>query len=125
MFDQRAESPARARGLGQVMPETGGAIAQAMALGSFEADELFKPYISLAFGAYYLANNLSEFEGNPFFALAAYNAGPGNVERWLAGNPRRDVDLFVEDIGYSETQTYVRRVYFFYDMYRQIWAEKI
>ncbi|MBI2910819.1 MAG: hypothetical protein HYY05_01655, partial [Chloroflexi bacterium] len=58
------------------------------------------------------------FDGSPLFALAAYNGGPGNARRWLKSNPRRDPDLFVEDIDFAETRSYVSRVAVHYDAYR-------
>ncbi|MGB2694372.1 MAG: lytic transglycosylase domain-containing protein [Dehalococcoidia bacterium] len=120
-FDPLAGSSAGALGLTQVIPSTGEAIADELDLSDFEVDDLFRPSVSLRFGAYYIGQQLSAFDGNPYYALAAYNGGPGNAERWrdAAGD---DIDRFVEEITYSETRAYVRIVLENLARYRQLYA---
>jgi soluble lytic murein transglycosylase len=101
-----AVSAAGARGLTQVMPATGREIAQR--LGVEYADKhLSRPRVSLTFGGSYLDWTLKLFDDNAFAALAAYNGGAGNVNRWLVP----DDDLFVESISLNETRLYIERVY--------------
>ncbi|MEX1102760.1 MAG: lytic transglycosylase domain-containing protein, partial [Dehalococcoidia bacterium] len=103
-WDANAGSHAGALGLTQVIPPTGEAIAQSLGVDFAPAD-LFRPAVSLKFGANYIAGQLRAF-GNPYHALAAYNAGPGNAERWanFAGGSPAD---FAEAVDFAETQGYV------------------
>jgi soluble lytic murein transglycosylase len=108
-WDPSAGSSAGAMGLTQVIPSTGEAIANALGVASFAPSDLFRPAISLRFGAYYLGGQVRRF-GDPYAALAAYNAGPGAAGRWVGvagGAPAPD---FVEAIDFSETHDYVERV---------------
>jgi soluble lytic murein transglycosylase len=119
-FDPRAGSPAGAIGLTQVIPSTGAAIAEELELADFQPDDLFQPALSLRFGARYLREQLETFDGNVYQALAAYNAGPGNVLRW-AGAAGDDVDRFVAEIEFEQTETYVRLVAENLARYRQVY----
>jgi len=82
---------------------------------------LFRPYASIAFGAYYLWEQLNGFEFNTVVGLAAYNAGPGNAASWLATSGS-DPDFFVEAIGFPSTRLYVQRIYEHYHTYRQLYG---
>ena len=111
--DPYALSVADARGLTQILPSTGRGIATALGRRQFDAADLDKPTVAVEFGAWYLANQLRAFGGDPFRALAAYNAGATPVARWNASDP----DLFVERIDYPETRNYVREVYLHHAIY--------
>jgi soluble lytic murein transglycosylase len=119
-FDPLAGSSAGAIGLTQVIGPTGEEIATDLHLGDFQADDLFRPSLSLRFGAHYLQQQLDTFDGNIYYALAAYNGGPGNALRWarVAGD---DVDRFVAEIEYSQTQAYVQLVTENLARYRQLY----
>src|SRR5262249_35130283 len=82
-FDPRAQSGAEARGLTQVTPPTARAIAGRLGRDDFELRDLFKPRVSIEFGTWFLAQVLSDYKGRLFPAVTAYNAGGGNVSRWL------------------------------------------
>lgn len=110
-FNQYAHSGADALGLTQVIPSTAWAIAESLDEGEFQLDDLYKPYVSIRFGAWFLATQLRAWDNNLLLALAAYNGGSGNVQRWRKALPVPDDDLFVEEIRYSETYSYVKRVY--------------
>mgnify|MGYP003855380969 FL=1 len=120
-YDPRARSRSDARGLTQVIPSTGRFIAAQLGLAGFREDELYHPATSARFGAWYLARTLRAFGGNIYFALAGYNGGPGNVGRWAAGPGAHDMDVFIEQISFAETQNYVRRVIANYAAYRRLY----
>jgi soluble lytic murein transglycosylase len=109
-FDPRAQSGAQAMGLTQVVPPTARSIASRLGRDDFALRDLFKPEVSVEFGTWFLSTLLGEYRGRVFPALTAYNAGGGNVGRWLQrfGD---DPDLLVEQIPFNETQAYLRIVY--------------
>lgn len=117
-FKPDARSGADARGLAQVIPSTGAGIAQQLGDSNFSANDLYLPYIAIRYGAYYLASNLPQFDSKLLPVLAAYNGGPGNADRWLAGSALIDPDLYTERIDLFETEDYLRKVYQNYGFYR-------
>ena len=98
-FRADALSPKGAIGLMQIMPETGAWIAQQLGISDFGVERLYEPDLNLRCGVAYLRYLLDRF-GDWNDALAAYNAGPSNVERWQ-GDPSS---------VFPETRTYVQRV---------------
>lgn len=111
-FNDRAESEAGARGIMQIMPETAQWAAEQMQLEGFHPDRLYEPEYNIRIGVWYLANLLSEFDGDVVLAVAAYNAGRGNVRHWLESK-LWDGDLrTVDQIPYRETRNYVKDVMF-------------
>ncbi|NLE43380.1 MAG: tetratricopeptide repeat protein [Chloroflexi bacterium] len=110
LFESLAFSVASAHGLMQVIPATGEQIARELGWPpDFNTADLYLPYVSVRFGAYYLAQQRDFLDGRLDAALAGYNGGPGNALRWLeqAGD---DPDLFLELITFSETNLYLRRI---------------
>jgi soluble lytic murein transglycosylase len=114
-FYTGAKSPAGARGLMQVMPATAKRVAKANRM-PYDRERLINDSAyNLIIGQVYLSDVIEEFNGSYPMALAAYNAGPQRVKRWLKifGDPRKgDIDIidWVELIPYSETRNYVQRV---------------
>ncbi len=82
-----------------------------------------KPAVNLEFGSSYLAQMLREWNGQPLQALAAYNAGSGNVTRWQQ-RFGTDPDVLVELIPFVETQTYLRIVYDNYRHYQLLYGNQ-
>ena len=121
-WDPSAGSHAGALGLTQVIPSTGQSIANALGLEGFVADDLFRPALSLQFGAYYLGGQVKRF-GDPYQALSAYNAGPANAVRWAKAAPGARPPDFVEAIDISETHDYVERVMDHYAHYLRAYGE--
>ncbi|MGC9358691.1 MAG: transglycosylase SLT domain-containing protein, partial [Anaerolineae bacterium] len=110
LFEGFATSYAAAHGLMQVIPATGAEIAAALNWPpDYETSDLYRPFVSVRFGVWYLAQQRERFDGEIYPALAGYNGGPGNAARWweIAGGDR---DLFVEIIGFEETRAYVTRI---------------
>ena len=120
LFEPSAESIVGARGLMQVMPATGEYVAERSDFGQFDIDQLWHPYISIKFGAWYIDQQLAIFEGNQFAALAAYNAGPGNVLEWIKTSD--DLDIFVESIPFRESRLYIRNIYTNLAAYRRLYG---
>lgn len=121
LFNARAVSVADARGLTQVIPSTGQYIANQLAWPNYQNSDLLRPYVSVEFGSFYLAEQLRLFDGNVPAALAAYNGGPGNALDWYAlAGP--DPDAFITTITFDETRLYVQRIYSHYAIYRQLYG---
>ncbi len=121
LFERSAESIAGARGLMQVMPATGEYIVERAGFETYNPDQLWLPYLSIRYGAWYIDQQLGIFDGNQFAALAAYNAGPGNVLEWIKVSD--DLDVFVESIPYWESRTYIRNIYINLAAYRRIYGQ--
>ncbi len=120
-FDPLAGSGAGALGLMQVIPATGREIAGDLGRSDFDTEELFRPVVSILFGAHYLGKQIAAFDGNLYYALAAYNGGPGNAARWEAA-AGGDVDLFLEECDFSEPKLYIRRVMENLAVYRYLYG---
>jgi len=102
-FDDRTSS-AGARGLMQITPQAAKDIERHSGGTSFELGDLADPEINIRYGTYLLRELLDRYEGDEVAALAAYNAGPGNVDRWGGS------DLTVGAIPFPETRAYVESV---------------
>jgi soluble lytic murein transglycosylase len=115
-YDPRAVSIADATGLTQVIPTTAEGIAEQLDEGDFKNSDLFRPRVSLRFGAYYLGAQIEELGGDIPAALSAYNGGPGNAFEWqeIGGG---DPDVFLESIEFPETRSYVELVLEHYSAY--------
>jgi soluble lytic murein transglycosylase len=121
-FNPGAQSGAGAIGIAQVMPDTGAGIAQNLQVPDFQTDHLLRPVVGVRFGSFYLARQLDAMHGSLAGALAAYNGGPGNAQRWAGGDTVADQDLFAEAIDYDETRNYVKLVIGYYGAYRRLYA---
>ncbi len=120
-FDRRAVSERGARGLMQIMPETGSWIALQMGSPAFKPDQLFEPETSIVFGAWYLADLGREFDQDIVLILAAYNGGPGNVKEWISSNKLTRGKVTIEKIPFPETRNYVRKVLFYHQIYSYLY----
>jgi soluble lytic murein transglycosylase len=108
-FRSAVRSPVGAVGLLQLMPKTAERVAAEQG-EKFDLQTLTHAHTNVRFGARYLRRLLDGFEGNVPLALAAYNAGPLAVGRWLASGEELPLDLFVARIPFEETRGYVARV---------------
>ncbi len=116
-FGERVVSSSGAVGLMQLLPTTANGLVND-AKKSTEPVTLDVPPTNIALGTRYLAMMIEEFKGNRARALAAYNAGPNQVRRWLERLGDRVDDEFIEEIPFVETKTYVKRVLGSYYRYR-------
>lgn len=119
VFNPDAVSSAGAIGLMQMMPSTGAALARELGK-PFSIDTLYRPPANIRYGIFYLRKLLDQFNENEVLALASYNGGPPNAREWYVRNRDKDLDLFIEDIGFSETRNYVKRVLANYWFYRRL-----
>lgn len=110
LFRKDAVSRADARGVMQMVPSTAAAVARRWHLSSPEHDGLFDPLIAVPLGAAYLRELLDRYGEQLAVSLAAYNAGPAAIVRWLPPQPM-DADVWIENIPYNETRGYVQHIF--------------
>jgi soluble lytic murein transglycosylase len=103
-------SSAGAQGLMQLTPDTARYIAQKSGGVQFQVTDLATPQVNIAYGTWYLRYLLDRYGENTVFALAAYNGGEGNVDRWVATARASGEGLTIEAIPFAETREYVRKV---------------
>jgi peptidoglycan lytic transglycosylase len=112
-------SDAGARGLMQITPETALDIAKRSEAQTFVLKDLSNPQINISYGTFHLRDLLDQYDGNVVAALAAYNAGQGNVDRWGGAG------LTLEDIRFPETRAYVEDVLDKQRAYRDKYREEL
>ncbi len=108
-YRPKVVSPVGARGLLQIMRETGEGLASRSGRATFSPDDLFDPRTNIELGSFYLAELTALFPTKLSASIASYNAGPHVVRDWIRSDPRPD-DEWVESIPYSQTRSYVKRV---------------
>src|SRR3989338_1493021 len=111
-FDKNALSVSNARGLMQLILPTAKTISRQLNTSLGSGELLFDPGINISLGIYYLDGLMEEFN-NPLFAVAAYNAGPNAVKRWINSFSKKstDLDYFIEEVPYEETKNYIKKVF--------------
>jgi soluble lytic murein transglycosylase len=114
-FHSDAESASGAIGLMQLLPSTAHGIAVHTGGSRFQTTDLYDPEINVRYGAWYLRHLLDKY-GDENEALAAYNAGQDNVDRWLASG---------SGIRFTETRAYVDRVEDLKRIYRDVWRSEL
>ncbi|MGK7897154.1 MAG: transglycosylase SLT domain-containing protein [Xenococcus sp. (in: cyanobacteria)] len=107
-FDPKIDSRVGALGLMQVLPNTAKWVSQQMKLTKYD---LLQPEDNIKIGTWYLAHNHERYKHNSLLAIASYNAGTGNVNRWVKRYSLSDPDVFVENIPFPETKDYVEGVF--------------
>jgi len=121
-FQAEAVSRAGAMGLMQIMPATGRDIASRLKVTMAEGD-LFEPGLNIRFGAFYLKSRMEMFGNDQDRALAAYNAGSGNVQKWIATPLGATLAGFPTAISFLETREYITRVRNSYQTYRWLYSQ--
>jgi soluble lytic murein transglycosylase len=109
LYRADAGSDAGALGLMQLLPSTARLAARRWSLAAPTRADLLRPAVNVPIGAGELASLIERYDGQVLLATAAYNAGRGAVQRWLPGSAM-DGDVWVENIPFNETRTYVQRV---------------
>ncbi|MDP2310730.1 MAG: transglycosylase SLT domain-containing protein [Pseudomonadota bacterium] len=121
-FNPKIKSHAGACGLSQLMPGTASGCAKRMGV-SYSSTNIWDVQTNLKIGAWYLDTLHTRYKGNSALALAGYNAGEGNSDRWLAARPDAPTDLIVETISFRETRHYVKRVMSTWLTYRMLYGD--
>ncbi len=121
-FRPDATSSVGARGLMQILPETGRWVAGRIGLRTFHPDQLFQPEVNVAVGTWYLAYLRTEFGGNLAAALAAYNGGRHNVRAWLKSGRWDGTVSGAGAIPFPETRYFVRAVMRDWRIYRWLYG---
>ena len=114
-FHPHARSSSGAIGLMQLLPDTAKGIAVHTGGSKFRVSDLDDPEINVRYGSWYLRHLLDKY-GDERTALAAYNAGQNNVDRWVASG---------SGIRFSETRAYVARVEKLKDIYGELWGSEL
>lgn len=120
-FDPRARSPAGALGLMQLLPDTAQGIADRTGGKRFRSRDLYDPEINVRYGSWYLSSLRDKYSDHPqsyALALAAYNAGQGNVDRWVEATSAGQV----VPIPFAETRAYIDKVERLEDLYRRAYG---
>ncbi len=123
-FDPRP-SPAGAQGLMQILPATAYYLAHLSGGIRFTASDLSDPSVNVAYGSYYLRYLLDHYNGNEMLAVAAYNGGLTNVDRWVARAQSEGHQLTVQEIPFAQTREYVQRVLGAEQAYRETYPRQL
>ena len=110
LFDPLARSSVGALGLMQLMPSTARLVAKSIGMKRPRKSDILRVENNIRLGTHYLRTVMNRFDNNVALAAAAYNAGPGNVKRWLPKNTIMSADLWVETVPFKETRNYVQAV---------------
>jgi len=120
-FDSNAKSHSEAYGLMQLLESTAIEMANEIGEEGLEKDILYNPQKNVQIGTAYIRKLLDRYEGNYVLALAAYNAGIGNVADWIEDGILKEDGSNPENIPYKETNMYVRKILRDYQIYKDIY----
>ena len=123
-FEDRT-SPAGARGIMQITPETARFIARKSGGSAFVLGDLATPQVNISYGSWYLRYMIHLYDGDETLAVAAYNAGETNVDRWVAAAGGIDDFDPETDIPFPETRDYVRDVADKRERYRERYEREL
>lgn len=123
-FNPQAVSSQGAIGLMQIMPETALWVVKKHNIKQYQPEQLFQAETNVKIGSLYVAELLKEFNNDPVLTLAAYNAGRGNVMEWLNKEHWTGEHNTIDQIPFSETRQYIRRVTWHYKVYQYLYKNK-
>jgi soluble lytic murein transglycosylase len=121
-FNPTVISYANAWGLMQLLPRVGSELARKQRVRPYRTEFLLIPQVNLKLGTIYFRQLMDEFNGQPEYALAAYNAGDDRVRTWLANGPYGSLPEFVESIPFTETREYVEAIMRNKEMYHRLYG---
>lgn len=120
-FNPNVVSSSNAMGLMQVMEPTAEEIARKLEINFIEGKSLYNPELNIQLGTKYFSNLMKEYNNNYLLALTAYNAGIGNVKRWIEQGIIKEDGSDIENIPFKETNNYVRKIIRDYKIYRELY----
>ena len=118
-------SNAGAKGLMQLTPDTARFVEHLSGGSTFTLSDLSTPQVNISYGTYYLRYLLDRYGGNEVLALAAYNGGEGNVDRWVDAARQQGTALTIDAIPFGETRAYVRAVQSAKSQYRSNYRSEL
>ena len=119
-FEENANSKSGAKGLMQIMDSTAEDIANNLGIDEQRSYNLYDAQTNIRFGTKYFSDLLSEYNNNEKLALAAYNAGKGNVNKWIEQGKINKDGSNIENIPFKETNMYVRKILQNYRIYNEL-----
>lgn len=122
-FDTNAISPKGAKGLMQISSITGKWASKELNIEDYSEAVLYKPDVNIRIGCWYLDKLKKEFDNNFLNVLAAYNAGSGNVSKWLLNDEYSLNRIDLIEIPFAETKNYIKRVHRNYKIYKYLYKE--
>ncbi len=125
LYNPRATSGVGAKGLMQVINYTGRRIAKQLQVKRFRPRHLYRPAQSIRFGTWYLGQLTRKFGGHMLLAAAGYNAGPHRITVWLKNRKHLGFDEFVEELFFTETRVYVKRIFRTYAAYSFLYLRRL
>ena len=123
-FDKDVVSSSQAIGLMQLMDTTAEELARKLDIPFKAKDSLYDPELNIRLGTKYFADLLKEYKQNTLLALTAYNAGKGNLKRWIDQGTIKEDGSDIENIPYKETNNYVRKIVRDYKIYQKLYQDK-
>ncbi|NBD27008.1 lytic transglycosylase domain-containing protein [Paenibacillus glycinis] len=125
-FKPEAVSKKGAIGIMQLMPDTANWAIQKGGFTDITAEKVSQePSAGIEVGSWYLNELSAQFKGNMYKVIAAYNAGPGTVNRWLADGTWDGEPGTVEQVPYGETRHYIQRVIYYYNKYKKLYPDML
>ena len=122
-FESNITSSSGAMGLMQLMDSTAKEMAEKLEMEYSAKEILYQPDTNIKIGTRYFAELLKRYENNIYLALTAYNAGIGNVDRWIENGIIKEDGSDIENIPYKETNNYVRKILRDYKIYQELYQD--
>lgn len=123
-YKYHLESSKGALGIMQLMPDTAYWIAESAQLESLTPEDLLKADVNIDLGSWYMNWLTKHYNGNVLYAIAAYNAGQGNVNQWKNKGIWNGTESQIDQIPFGETRHYVQRVLYYYHIYLTLYDKE-